>query len=498
MTEKFTDPRLVPLNNDGGFMDDGMRRALCDALEPGEIAIAAYNVSAHIWFEAVLTDRALLLVKGALRAKVTRMSLPLEVTRTPGEIKTGVRIRTPFGKKTLWGSKLDSDVRLLLNATKSTTPLTKPTRGAYGQPAHPSKNETSSTGTATCAQRVPEGAAGSPTGVAAPPGGVGAVGRGGPSFGPGNRLISDEEEMKSFAVPGRSNAAGADVSADVMAEFQAAAEAEEAAAYEAELDAEIRRLEDEAEAEFQAHQAEVQAEIDRLQAKMDADEAAREARWAAEEAEAAEKEGRAEKKGPAVGKVMKLRKVPTYSRIRVIDWGSIEEVDEEISFAVDDVVTLWTDCVEPENTFAAVKLRGVLGGTPELQWLPDDAKVEIVELPRFAGQPAELVRDLKPTKAPAGSRGTIVTSDGFHPLVWECDLLFSPVQGWTDPETSVEVLLCAINVAPDDGVLRPQLLAALRARYSRVVKDKDTYPPKRYPWRDTLVPSRELLRYLKG
>lgn len=195
---------------------------------------------------------------------------------------------------------------------------------------------------------------------------------------------------------------------------------------------------------------------------------------------------------------MKLQKVPTYSRVRVRDWGSIEEVDDEVSFNVDDVVTLWTNCVEPDNTFAAVELRGVLGATPELQWLPEDAKVEIVELPRFAGQPDDLLRGLKPMKAPEGSKGVLVTADGFHPLVWNCDPLFSPVQGWSDPETSVEVLLCALNVAPDDGVLRPQLLSALRARYARVVKDEDTYPPRHYPWRGTLQPNRSLLEYLRG
>lgn len=279
-----------------------------------------------------------------------------------------------------------------------------------------------------------------------------------------------------------------------MAQIEAAEAAEEAA-HEAELEAEIARLEAVEEAESEVSQAYLHAVIDEETAQ-------NEARLAAEDAkdqdEAAEKQRKALENAPTVERVLELRKVPTYSRGRVRDWGSVEEVDDEVSFTVDDVVTLWTDCVEPDNTFAAVELRGVLGSSPELQWLPDDAKIEIVELPKFAGQPADLLRGVKPMKAPEGSKGAVVTADGFHPLVWSCDLLFSPVQGWNDPETSVQVILCALNVAPDDGILRPQLLSALRARYARVVKDKDTYPPMDYPWRGTLEPDLSLLNYLSG
>lgn len=197
-----------------------------------------------------------------------------------------------------------------------------------------------------------------------------------------------------------------------------------------------------------------------------------------------------------MGAVAELRNVPSYSRVRVVDWGSIEEVDDDVSFTVDEILTLWTESKEPTNNFAAVELRGLLGASAELEWLPDDARVEVVSLPQFAGQPDELTRDLKPIKSPSGGRGPLVTADGFHPLIWECDQLFSPVQGWSDPETSVEVILCALNVAPDDGILRPQLLAALRARYSRVLRHSDTYRPERFPWRNTLTPSSSLLEYL--
>lgn len=315
--------------------------------------------------------------------------------------------------------------------------------------------------------------------------------------------MPEDEKMKLFKEAARLDGAGDEAAADqIMAKIEAIETVEEAAR-EAELDAEIARLEAEEEVEFQANQAYLQGEIYQLAAEINAEDAKRDARWAADDlkaaAKAAAKARKAKEKAPAVGKIMKLRKVPTYSRIRVVEWGSIDEVEDEVFFAVDDVVTLWTKCREPDNTFAAVEVRGVLGNSsPELQWLPEHAKVEIVGLPRFAGQPADLVRDLEPMKGPQGSNRAYASPEGFHALVWDCDPVFSPVQGWSDPETSVEVLLCALNVAPDDGILRPQLLAALRARYARVKKNKDTYPPKFYPWRHTLHPTPALLKYLRG
>jgi hypothetical protein len=156
MPQKFTDPRLVSLNDDDGFVDSGMRRALCEALEAGEIAIATYSVSAHIWVEAVLTDRALLLVKGAVRAKVTRVPLPLEVTRAPAGSRKGVRVRTPLGQKTLWGSQLDDDARLLLGASQPLSVCTDPARAASDRLPRPSKNQPPSTETETVTEPTPD------------------------------------------------------------------------------------------------------------------------------------------------------------------------------------------------------------------------------------------------------------------------------------------------------------------------------------------------------
>jgi hypothetical protein len=156
MPQKFTDPRLLSLNDDDGFVDSGMRRALCEALEAGEVAIATYSVSAHIWVQAVLTDRALLLVKGAVRAKVTRVPLPLEITRAPAASRRGVRVRTPLGQKTLWGSKLDVDARLLLSASQSLSDTTDPARAASDRQSRPSENQASSIDTEAVAEPTPD------------------------------------------------------------------------------------------------------------------------------------------------------------------------------------------------------------------------------------------------------------------------------------------------------------------------------------------------------
>lgn len=154
---------------------------------------------------------------------------------------------------------------------------------------------------------------------------------------------------------------------------------------------------------------------------------------------------------------------------------------------------------DAENPFALVQLRGVIHREFGLSWLPEDTEIEIVDMPRYAGQPEDLVRRAQPVAAPAGSKGVVKTADGWPDLIWRSDMVFSPVQGWSVPEIAVEVLLCALAVAPDeDPALVPMLLAALAARYARVVKDPRTYPASRYPWRGRSAPGPDMLEYLEG
>jgi hypothetical protein len=70
---------------------------------------------------------------------------------------------------------------------------------------------------------------------------------------------------------------------------------------------------------------------------------------------------------------MRLAKVPTFSQIRVLDFGSVDEV-EGVPDSLDEVVTVWTGCTRDENPFATVEVRGLIDSTHGLVWLPDDAR----------------------------------------------------------------------------------------------------------------------------
>ncbi len=196
---------------------------------------------------------------------------------------------------------------------------------------------------------------------------------------------------------------------------------------------------------------------------------------------------------------MLLRDVATFSRVRFLTFGSVDEVDADPS-AVDNVAVVWTGLTRDENQFATVEIRGVIDRHCGLVWLPEDAEVEVVAGPQYAGQPEELIKLAVPVAAPSGSRGEgMVTPDGWPDLIWSSEVVFSPVQGWDDPELSVETLMCALAVAPEqDQPTRMMLLAALKARYAKVVKNPRTYPAARYPWRGRPGPGKDMLEYLRG
>lgn len=179
---------------------------------------------------------------------------------------------------------------------------------------------------------------------------------------------------------------------------------------------------------------------------------------------------------------MRLSEVPAFSRIRITDFGSFEQI-EGVPSSIDEVVTVWTHEEHEDDIFGTVKVRGLIDSSASLVWFPSDATVEVVEEPRYAGRPEDLVKQAVPVKAPAGSRGLVKTRDGWRTLIWDSDLVHSPIQGWNDVEIAVEILLCAIAVAPSNGDpnLRPMLLAGLKARYLDLRSDPETYPPDRYP-----------------
>ncbi|MCU1698973.1 MAG: hypothetical protein JWR34_5036 [Mycobacterium sp.] len=191
---------------------------------------------------------------------------------------------------------------------------------------------------------------------------------------------------------------------------------------------------------------------------------------------------------------MRLDKTPVFCVARVTALGSLDATPNEGEL-LGATIMPWTDLRQSTDVFAEVDVRGVL--TPpstELCWLSGDAEVEVVQRPRYAGLPEDLVAQATPTQSPAGVNGGVMpgltfdTAEGWHPLIWDSNTLFSAIRGWTDPELSVQIILCALAVAPDDSDLRPMLLAGLKARYARVTGEPNVYPPAGYPWRRQAAP----------
>jgi hypothetical protein len=191
---------------------------------------------------------------------------------------------------------------------------------------------------------------------------------------------------------------------------------------------------------------------------------------------------------------MRVDETPIFSVARVTALGSLDTRARDAELLGATIVP-WTDLRKSNDVFAEVDVRGVLiSPTTELRWLSGDAEVEIVQRPRYAGLPEELVPEAGPMQSPAGVNGGVLpgltfdTGEGWHPLIWDSNTLYSAIRGWSDPEISVQIILCALAVAPDDDDLRPMLLAGLKARYARVTREPSVYPPARYPWRRQAAP----------
>lgn len=177
----------------------------------------------------------------------------------------------------------------------------------------------------------------------------------------------------------------------------------------------------------------------------------------------------------------RIDKCPYFCRVKVVALGSLDTHESDQELLGEDVVT-WTGLEDSQDIFAEEQILGVVTTDGQLRWLSGDAMVEVIEPPRYAGQPEDLIPLAGSVAAPEGSKGKsgVVTREGWHPIIWHHHALQSCLQGWTDPELSVELILLALTHAPDD--VRPTLLAGLRARYARIKRNPDTYPPGRYPW----------------
>lgn len=196
---------------------------------------------------------------------------------------------------------------------------------------------------------------------------------------------------------------------------------------------------------------------------------------------------------------MRADEVPHFSRARVVALGSLDTSPEDADLLGATIIT-WTQLDTSSEIFAEVDIRGVIDPNNELRWLSGDAMLEVIDWPRYADQPENLIAQAGPMQTPSGvasaafGGGSMDTSEGWNPLIWQSQPLYAAIRPIVDYEIAVETLLCALAVAPEIGDLRPTLLAGLRARYAKVARDTRTYPPARYPWLRSAEPDRAFLR----
>lgn len=193
---------------------------------------------------------------------------------------------------------------------------------------------------------------------------------------------------------------------------------------------------------------------------------------------------------------MRLDKTPKFSRVRVTAVGSLSTSDKD-SNLLGAVVIPWTHLDSSDDVFAEEEVRGVLTSGSELHWMAGDTEVEMTELPHYAGEPEDLIMQARPIASPSGSKAYSGTFEGWPSLIWNCHTLYDAVKGYNDYEIAVEIILCGLSVAPDDGDLRPMILAGLKARYAALARRPDTYPPAEYPWRTQKVPTEGMLGILR-
>jgi hypothetical protein len=190
---------------------------------------------------------------------------------------------------------------------------------------------------------------------------------------------------------------------------------------------------------------------------------------------------------------LRLDETPVFSRVRVTAVGSLSTSEKDSNLLGAAVIT-WTSLEPSDDVFAEVDVRGVLTSGSELHWMAGDTEVEMIELPHYAGMPEDLVLQARPIASPAGSKAYSGIAEGWPPLIWNSHTLYRAVKGYDDYDTAVEKILCALSVAPDDGDLRPMLLAGLKASYARLVRSAASYPQ---PWRTQKGPTEGMLGVLR-
>jgi hypothetical protein len=117
-----------------------------------------------------------------------------------------------------------------------------------------------------------------------------------------------------------------------------------------------------------------------------------------------------------------MDEAPVFSRVRVASPGSLDTGPEDAEL-LGATVTTWTQLEGSGDVFAEVEVRGIITPKNELHWLSGDAEVEVIEWPRYADQPENLIPQARPMRTPSGVNGveldgmTVDTPHGWPPLV---------------------------------------------------------------------------------
>lgn len=201
---------------------------------------------------------------------------------------------------------------------------------------------------------------------------------------------------------------------------------------------------------------------------------------------------------PGTGKRLRIDEAPLFARVRVTKLGSLDTESRDYEL-LGETVIIWTDNERSNDIFAEVEVRGILRPENEvawtigdLSWLSGDAEVEIIDPPRYAGQPEELIKEAQPVKGPTnpGRR------DDWPPLIWRCEALLRALEPLDGNLSCVDTILCALSVAPPTFDVRPWLLAGLKARYAALLRDGDLWPEKYFYWRYMDGPPEEKWRHM--
>lgn len=179
---------------------------------------------------------------------------------------------------------------------------------------------------------------------------------------------------------------------------------------------------------------------------------------------------------PKRGDKLRTDKAPAFARVRVTKLGSFNTIGDDTEL-LGTVVILWTGTQENHNPFGGGRsVRGVL--TPdnpttwragELSWLSADGEVELIDPPTYIGQPEDFIPATAPVDLPEKTG-----SDRFSnwpPLIWDAYQLYRAMAPLTDEQSAIEIILCALKVAPPVAQLQAFLLSGLKARYAEYAED---------------------------